>query len=1327
MRIALGTHRLLFLALLAATGTAKAAASGPDTSTVPPNVMLLVDTSGSMELTTDGKEPTCDPTNPNTGSVADTNQKSRWITLMEVLTGTIDKYSCFAEKRSSNDFKNEFSLGPTLLPPIDYLYHTFAYHRPLSNQCAPGAGDLPTTAPWAWPSGALSPIKYRQFAGGTISPTAYCAPGTWVQSADGVLDAYRGLLRFGLMTFDTEADAGTGTTNPNTTYGIVDGTENLKNGIHGAWSYYLPSGVGCRQKSPVSSSTQCTSLYADGTSDPNTGGCCMGGPINCTALSPWEVGARNAAAPPWEGRMVAFGPSGEDGVTRIGWIKDILRATRPYSATPIAGMLNDARDFFWNDETRDPLNKPNEYFGPSKDPETDAGCRQTFAVLLTDGEPNEDLRTECEGLPADKCPYDRAEDIARDLANPVGPRSPVRTFVVGFALDTVKVNGVDIDCKTLSPTDPLCTNPTDSSLKACCRLNNIAFNGTPTALQASADPSVIKYAQFAKTAGDLRTVMNTILGAATQSSAITRTYPLSILAPLSDKTPSNAGNQRVVGYEMTSGYESTQWRGILNRTRLVCDPNTQIAQEETLNRTLGDDFVENVKTDNPDGRTMFTVEPPGSATGWDPEVSIRPFFTDTLLDDGLSLVGGVQSAFVNPGALKSVITPTALKATAASCTPAAASASLCRDQIVNYMSGLTTASPVSRCPTTAKCNVIGDVFHSTPAFQPGIPSDFLRDTSYTAFATSQATRDGMIYVSTNDGFFHGFWLYPGDGDATRVVDHRLRNESWAFVPPAAIPSFVTQYPTQIVEEQPPLNRSPELDGQPIIRDVEATQGGPRALNTTASSPSYYPYVLERKRQPESNETHTWRTVMAQAFGPRRGGYFAVDVTSPKVQPGNNAVGPKFLWQLTKDAAGHDVFGHPDPAPLITTLLVDLSQLGVSSGETTREVPVAVLAGGMGDTRDPACTAQPGTNLDIDSTGAPAGAPTAYRTSIACYNTPLSVAARSVTIVRLDNGQILRTFRPANLPSGVTSPVTFDSKVLTTQDIPAPMTGQPAAYPAGTGQVADRIFLGDAEGRLWRLDVADANPANWTLRVFFDAYYDEGSHVPQPVQLQPVLGVDEKGQITVAYATGNQDNLSLVDGQYDYVVSLTETLVGSAGVNLFKSRLNWRHRLTNGEHVLGPMALFDRYLYLTTYAPVGARGESAPRGVCRFGDAYIFAEHYTKGDSVSPLLVGGIPTDPLATTNQTLKIDSSVVPGTTIRQKPSCAPGITNQASSDDFLGYGKTTTVTSVTPGGFEVFVQKSGNVGTGVSVPPPIATQTAAILTPRIPVRIDSWAPVTE
>src|SRR5690606_11522683 len=94
-----------------------------------------------------------------------------------------------------------------------------------------------------------------------------------------------------------------------------------------------------------------------------------------------------------------------------------------------------------------------------------------------------------------------------------------------------------------------------------------------------------------------------------------------------------------------------------------------------------------------------------------------------------------------------------------------------------------------------------------------------------------------------------------------------------------------------------------------------------------------------------------------------------------------------------------------------------------------------------------------------------------------------IGARSLTIVRLDTGEVVMRFRrnaedelPA-LPADKVLAATLDS----------PITGTPAAYPFGPGAVSDRIFVGDQDGALWRVDTSSDDPTEWAMTLFFDTF------------------------------------------------------------------------------------------------------------------------------------------------------------------------------------------------------------------------------------------------
>jgi type IV pilus assembly protein PilY1 len=1254
------------------TCVAERANAQNDINPAQPNVLLLVDTSGSMEWksSTAGCPnnqpcyPKCVPDQPNDG-INMLNEKSRWTELVEVLTGSIDKYSCYAEPRKGPAFTNEFDLGT--VHPADYAYPD-PYHRPLSNLCAPGPGVMPPIAnPYLYPTGAIRYRPYDPSLGQVIlNPANDC---TFNQSRDGVLDGFDGLIRFGLMTFDTHVNPGTG----------VDpsGQANNQTGVDGTWSYFISGG--CRNSGPS--------------------GECLGSPTNCSPYAQ-EVGARNAAAPPWEGRMVAFGPSNEDGTTRNQWIQEILLATRPYGATPIAGMLDDARNFLWNDDSIDPLNPPQK-FGPKGDPLATGGggaCRESYIVLLTDGEPNMDLRDPNACVDPNTnddthCPFQTPEQITYDLANPSDPKKRVRTFVVGFAIGNVTASGntpspfipdggsTNIDCQTMDLR--LCNPmPKDRQLKACCVLNEIAFNGTPVALQGK--PDEIDHALFPQGPSDLRGAFEKIfLGLFKRTTG--RTSPVT--------TP---GGIQVGGGEFTAGVNisSGVWAGLLSRKRITCDQGVATVAPAP-DPAQGDDFAANVNGD-PLNRNLFTVVADADSIASSvrhPTYSMRPLLESTV-NDGVGHYSGQLTNPLSPQDLPSNVPAPAAGYNDTTCDSATEdlTAAQCRDRLLSWAVGLPSALN-SRCPKPggllpSDCSVLGDIFHSQVQIRSGRPAEFLRDDSYAAFATSLKDRDNALYVSSNDGFFHSFLLGPADpvANPSRVVDKKKNNELWAFIPPAVLPFYASMFPGSQAKV---MSRMPVLDGTPVLKDVVATQGG--------SAPTAYPYRLERKSVLASSETETWRTIAIQGFGPLTAGYFALDVTQPTVVKSDATTGPKFLWQLTTDDAGNAIFGKTSPNPTVTTVFVNTG----AATEPNREVPVAVLPGGEGDAPTTGtCTAGPMMNAQDHL-----GAALTYRPQVRCYKSSNSVRARSLTIVRLDTGQILRTFRPF----GETQPVTFDASVLgDLVDIPAPIVGQPAAYPSQTGQIADRIFVGDSEGRVWRVDVSDPNPLKWTMQVFYDAYYGGTATDGQPIETPPVLSVDDKGQVTVNVSTGKQDPLTAdpKNGPFTttYIASVTETVQSTSSGTQFTAQENWRDAFTGGTRVTGPMTLFNKTLYYSTYTPAG--GDATCDNL---GQSVIYSRPYV--DTTAPVAV------PSSTSN-------AVVFGVGLRQLPSCNTVTPDVSSSDAFLGYGKTTTMSVTDPGKFQLVIQLGGAQTANASAPVTVSFDVSA---PNTPVRIDSWAPIIE
>jgi type IV pilus assembly protein PilY1 len=1241
----LRTSALMTLAALGHVTASRTAGAQIDTNPPLQNVMLLVDTSGSMEYATDGSKVACDQVDATlTTETKAASQKNRWTQLVEVLTGDVTNYSCYTQDRSSVAFRDEFRLGG--IDSYDYTYHV-PYHRILSGTggtglCTIGAGTVDAN-PFLW---GTTPWKYHLYN------NVNTACNNFQQAETGLLDAYRDRVRFGLMTFDAAVNAGTGVTGTKADFATANA---------GNWSYFLD----WRSNSTCSSNASCA----------------KGRPAGCATSSDMEVGARNASAPPWEGRMVPFGSPVADIAdvrTTNQRIQQVLASVRPFGATPINGLLSDARNFFRSDVDNDYVSGATcdtktgvGCFGPSKDGYVAQGCRKNYIILLTDGEPNLDLRPTCEGTTAGisgVCPYpDKSFEIVKDLAEPGGGQTPIQTYVIGFAVSTVDAGQPSpVDCSKISTKgtggsgdsfDPkgLCGASMDPKLATCCTLAKIAFYGGST------------NAFFVSNATELRAAMASILRGI-DAKISTRTMPVF----------ASAANDSLGGaYSFFSSDRADVWSGVLERQRTKCVPeasgtSTIIKPTDLpIDATLGDKFSDNVSAaDSSHPRTFYTVIPEVvSGLQW-ADRSIRPSIPSSN-PDGVGVQSGTLVSGTNTDFFSPKIPATAMKVSKTACTdkPVPATDEACATMFMKWELG------VDNGPYVKRTDPFGAIYHSTPALV-GPPADFLRDESYTQFMADQAKRPPMLYTSTTDGQLHAFKVdvSPADKADTFTIDKRVNNELWSFFPPAALPRIPSQYPgtEQVI-----------TDGVPVVKNVVFVRTAADAKSGGGSA--------------------QWRTVLVSGFGGGGPGYFALDITNPVIKQNDANTGPKMLWQLTTDATGNRLFGKRGGTPAIATLFFG------PGGIDPKEYAVAILPGGDSDAPlSGDCpqlgTPDPGTNL-VDSTKA-------ARTRVRCWaNDP----ARSLTIVRLDTGEIVRSFRAEVDGPASVLPRSRDAFNKYTP-LNAPISGQPIPFPSMGGEVSDRAFIGDRDGMLWRVDFSSPNPQEWKMQLFFDAYTGQQATDGQPIATPPILSVDRLGNVTIAFSTGDQETFLATTGMKNYVWTLVEKPTGSPP--LFKSEAQWSLLLKDGERVSGPMSLFASTLYYTTYLPppFGAQKN------CSAGESRICGVHYLqpRGNAGE----GGAVARPLLNTetDPCLQFGESVIFGAGITQKPTC-----NQetAYNDPYLGTGQHTALTNVNPGKFNLIVQTgpSGTKPTGGEV----NTRSIELQPPLTTTRIDSWAAVVE
>jgi len=413
--------------------------------------------------------------------------------------------------------------------------------------------------------------------------------------------------------------------------------------------------------------------------------------------------------------------------------RDLLR---PYGATPIAGMLDDLR-YYLNihpDVRRVRGGEGDRYHS----------CRSRYTILLTDGEPNADMRGRpyhCDA-PGFRCPYQTPNDIATALC---GYSSRTRSCT--GALDGLFVVGFDVGGDAVT------------------RLNSLAAAGGTGR------------AYFANNREELQRRLGEVLDAAAPGTT-SRTVPA--FTTLSGSGTGASGQlQFNTGFQTTTSADQP-WYGVLERRRFTCDGIDVVAQ-----RVTGRDRFHQVLNDRnitSDPRRLYTVLPRDPNRLDDHITSSHGETRLRSLGVPLPELGGVRQTGLRLEPLS--LRNTNLTSGHLNLGRHGPSAGARRELIIRTVHGYPG--------TTRRDHRLGDVYHSSPVAHSAPNSD-RADSSFNLFRNRPevATRPTVLYVGTNDGILHAF--AAEDATVTREGGARTRvrggDELWGFVPPLLLPKL----------------------------------------------------------------------------------------------------------------------------------------------------------------------------------------------------------------------------------------------------------------------------------------------------------------------------------------------------------------------------------------------------------------------------------------------------------------------------------------------------------------------------------------------------------
>jgi len=366
---------------------------------------------------------------------------------------------------------------------------------------------------------------------------------------------------------------------------------------------------------------------------------------------------------------------------------------------------------------------------------------------------------------------------------------------------------------------------------------------------------------------------------------------------------------------------------------------------------------------------------------------------------------------------------------------------------VNYLRGDRT----NELPTgtlrerPATDGLLGDIVNSSPVFI-GTPRAFNRDQSpyptgdlYSGFVAAHRDRTAIVYVGANDGILHGFNAATGL-ELFGYVPNKILDSSQRYR------NSLDDVPSPFYVHKYYVNLTPRFNDV-FMRSSRSLVGGKR-----------------------------WNTVLVGGLGGGGKGYFALNVTDPGTQFSSEAnAAASVLWEFTEeddtypvDSSGTplggavgaitDPFGEPVKDLGLALSLPTITMSNVSDGGAPAEKEwVAIFGNGTNSTSGIA------------------------KLFVLFMDRGLDGWSGAGDFVKLDTG--------FGVPFAPGQQAGFPNAL-----------GDPTAVDRDLNGTVDWVYAGDRLGHLFRFDISDPDPDNWTSTLLFTATYDDGAIE----RLQPIL-------------------------------------------------------------------------------------------------------------------------------------------------------------------------------------------------------------------------------
>ena len=229
---------------------------------------------------------------------------------------------------------------------------------------------------------------------------------------------------------------------------------------------------------------------------------------------------------------------------------------------------------------------------------------------------------------------------------------------------------------------------------------------------------------------------------------------------------------------------------------------------------------------------------------------------------------GVEQAYFNMPAISTAGTGLTqfLCASPSICLSGASQTAAAGSNLVSFLGGDRTNEGIAIDNTKyyrQRLHLLGDIVNAEAVYVKASLSGYA-DFNHSAFVTSVASRQGMVYVAANDGMLHAF--YAADGGPGIVGGA----EAWAYIPTSVLPSLY-----KLADKNYTSKHQYYVDGTPVASEICISNC--------------------------NNASAVWKSILVGGLNGGGQGYYALDITDPLM--------PKALWEFTDANMGY-TYGNP---------------------------------------------------------------------------------------------------------------------------------------------------------------------------------------------------------------------------------------------------------------------------------------------------------------------------------------------------------------------------------------------------------------------------------